>query len=50
MVKKQQDVANPLIELVKDAPKPAPGRIDTYAYLVHKARSDAGRGVEPRVG
>ena len=35
VLKKQQDVekdvASALIELVKDAPKPAPGRIDTYA-------------------
>ena len=35
VLKKQQDVAkdvaNSLIELVKDAPAPAPGRIDTYA-------------------
>lgn len=35
VLKKQQDVAKEvaqsLVELVKDAPKPAPGRIDTYA-------------------
>ena len=35
VLKKQQDVekdvASALIELVEDAPKPAPGRIDTYA-------------------
>jgi len=35
VLKKQQDVAkdvaSSLIELVKDAPTPAPGRIDTYA-------------------
>jgi hypothetical protein len=35
VLKKQQDVAKDvgqsLVELVKDVPKPAPGRIDTYA-------------------
>jgi hypothetical protein len=35
VLKKQQDVAkdiaSSLVELVKDAPPPAPGRIDTYA-------------------
>ena len=35
VMKKQQDVAREisqsLVDLVKDAPAPAPGRIDTYA-------------------
>jgi hypothetical protein len=35
VLKKQQDVAREVaqsvIELVKEAPSPAPGRIDTYA-------------------
>lgn len=35
VMKKQQDVAKDvaqsLVELVKEAPKPAPGRVDTYA-------------------
>ena len=35
VMKKQQDVAKDvaqsLVELVKEAPKPAPGRVDSYA-------------------
>ncbi len=35
VMKKQQDVAKDvaqsLVELVKEAPKPAPGRVDAYA-------------------